>query len=382
MQGRVDGLLVMSPHADAAFSVRTLPHGVADGADQHARHAGQYATLYVDNYGGATAMMRHLFASGLRSIAFISGPDDNFDADERLRGFTTPSRARQAQRRTVLRGDFTEESGYRAGHRVCAKRRSRPRAIFAANDMMALGCLFALTEKGVRVPDDIALAGFDDIPIARFVTPPLTTVRVRIADLGRRAFERLVLQLDMPDAKSPPSRNSSCDLVVRASSGGNDHSTSRPTPAEARGARLTTETFLQKSILGRRVMQKAVTVAKETARMLSAPAGLPSRSARLSDWRKAPARPCAAMRRRRRDHREERATGSSAASPRRSEGSYTLAALPPGTYTVDAGRRRTQTVTLTVAQTAELDLGCTRRRRTVPRRRSKASPSPATRCRK
>ncbi len=107
----------------------------------------------------------------------------------------TRSRAIRGTRETILQGDFSEASGYRAGLDICA-RDEKPDAIFAANDMMALGCLFALTEHGLRVPDDIALAGFDDIPIARFVTPPLTTVRVRIADLGRRAFERLVALID------------------------------------------------------------------------------------------------------------------------------------------------------------------------------------------
>ena len=99
--------------------------------------------------------------------------------------------------------------------------------------MMAIGMLLAFNENGVRVPDDVALAGFDDIPISRFVNPPLTTVRVRIADLGRSALEQLVLQLDMPDANGPAEQKPSCDIVVRASCGGNDHSTTSPTSAQA-----------------------------------------------------------------------------------------------------------------------------------------------------
>ena len=95
----------------------------------------------------------------------------------------------------------------------------RPDAIFAANDMMALGCLFALTEHGLRVPDDIALAGFDDVPIALFASPPLTTVRVRIADLGRRAFERLVARIDGDPDEARINEQLACELVVRQSTG-------------------------------------------------------------------------------------------------------------------------------------------------------------------
>jgi len=187
--------------------------------------AGSYPAFAVDNYGGTAAMMRHLFASGRRRIAFISGPDNNFDADERLRGYRDAIAARKGASEIVLRGDFSESSGYRAGIEIC-EGKDRPDAIFAANDMMALGCLFALTERGVAVPDTIALAGFDDIPIARFVTPPLTTVRVRIADLGRRAFERLAELIADGDDGAKTTERLDCDLVVRQSSGKHDAATS------------------------------------------------------------------------------------------------------------------------------------------------------------
>jgi LacI family transcriptional regulator len=89
-----------------------------------------------------------------------------------------------------LHGDFTEESGYRAGI-LLAEMTERPDAVFVANDTMAIGCLLALAEKGVRVPLDMTVAGFDDIPVARLIRPSLTTVRTSIADLSRRALERL-----------------------------------------------------------------------------------------------------------------------------------------------------------------------------------------------
>ena len=215
LQGRVDGLLVMSPHADTRMLAANLPPTLPTVLMNTRVAGGDYAALSVDNYGGATAMMRHLAGSGYRHIAFISGPERNFDADERLRGYRDALAHMRDATETILPGDFSEASGYRAGLDICA-RRQRPDAIFAANDMMALGCLFALTEHGLRVPADIALAGFDDIPIARFVTPPLTTVRVRIADLGRLAFERLAGLIDSGSIV-PTAEQLDCELVVRQS---------------------------------------------------------------------------------------------------------------------------------------------------------------------
>ncbi len=84
--------------------------------------------------------------------------------------------------------------------------------------MMAVGCLYAFREAGLHVPRDIALAGFDDIPIARYITPTLSTVRVRIADLGRSALEHLAVLLENPADQSPPSVETlGCEIVVRES---------------------------------------------------------------------------------------------------------------------------------------------------------------------
>jgi LacI family transcriptional regulator len=218
LQGRVDGLLVMSPHADTRMLAANLPQALPIVLMNTRIASGSYAALSVDNHGGAAAMMRYLIDSGYRRIAFIGGPAQNFDAEERLRGYREALAAEPGAVEIVLPGDFSEASGYRAGLDLCA-RRERPDAIFAANDMMALGCLFALTEHGLRVPDDIALAGFDDVPIARFASPPLSTVRVRIAELGRLAFERLVAAIDGdPDATRIHERLA-CELVVRQSTG-------------------------------------------------------------------------------------------------------------------------------------------------------------------
>lgn len=219
MRGRVDGLLVLSPYADQpGFLTDNLPDGVPAVLVNTQLPEPAYPVLSVDNYGGATAMMEHLVEAGHRRIAFIGGPDDNFDARERLHGYRDAlARLLPGEQPWELPGDFDEASGYEAGRKIVASAR-RPDAVFAANDMMALGCLYAFNEAGVGVPADIALAGFDDIPLARFVHPTLTTMRVNIAELGGRAMTRLLQAIDSDAEKNLAPQTLAPELIVRQSS--------------------------------------------------------------------------------------------------------------------------------------------------------------------
>lgn len=195
MRGRVDGLLLMSPFAGTSdfISENLAPSMPVVLMNTQATDAGRVA-LCVDSYAGAREMVRHLVDRGCKRIAFITGPADNYDASERLRGYhDAVAELLPDARPWVLQGDFDEASGHRAGLSLLGAS-TRPDAVFAANDMMALGCLFALSQGGMRVPDDIVLAGFDDIPLARYVHPALTTMRVEIADLGARAIRALLDQ--------------------------------------------------------------------------------------------------------------------------------------------------------------------------------------------
>ena len=219
MRGRVDGLLVLSPYADRpGFLTDNLPSALpAVLINTHLPEA-TYPVLNIDNFGGAVAMTRHLLEAGHQHIAFIGGPEDNFDARERLRGFRSAVSEHDSAVTTLeLQGDFDEASGYEAGKRLLAVAQ-RPDAVFAANDMMALGCLYALNEAGVVVPDQVALAGFDDIPLARFVHPTLTTMRVNIAELGGLAVTRLLAVIESPEHQVPVPQTLVPELIVRASS--------------------------------------------------------------------------------------------------------------------------------------------------------------------
>lgn len=218
MRGRVDGVLLMSPFA---ASPAVASDAVAPGLPVvliNSQDAGEGSlSLGVANYEGARTMMAHLIEAGHRRIAFIAGPEDNFDAYQRLRGYQEAMKEIGAEP-WVLPGGFDEASGHHAG---CTLLKSGhvPDAVFAANDMMALGCLFAFLHEGLRVPDDVAVAGFDDIPLAGFVHPGLTTMRVDIGELGACAARMLLARLGYSDhvtnsTSLPP------QLVVRASSNG------------------------------------------------------------------------------------------------------------------------------------------------------------------
>lgn len=222
MRGRVDGLLVMSPFvADGKALADNLEPSMPAVLMNTSLADGAHAAIRVDNYNGARAMMRHLLEAGHRRVAFIAGPENNFDACERRRGYCDELAASLPDAEPwIMPGDFDEASGHRAGGDLLSASQ-RPDAVFAANDMMALGCLFAFSQAGVRVPQDIAIAGFDDIPLARYVHPPLTTMRVDIAELGGRAL-RTLLDGMSPDPERPATTNASLvpELIVRDSSVG------------------------------------------------------------------------------------------------------------------------------------------------------------------
>ncbi|WNL46291.1 LacI family DNA-binding transcriptional regulator [Dyella sp. BiH032] len=226
MQGRVDGLLVMSPHADAAFLRQNLPVGLPTVLMNTELERDDYPALSVDNAGGARMVVEHLIDAGYRRVAFIQGPAGNHDVAERERAYREVLAERLPGAEPVVQpGEFDEASGYRAGQRLAAMQ-PRPDAVFAANDMMAIGCMAAIREAGLRIPEDIAVAGFDDVPMARYVSPALTTAGVRIAELGKAALEQLAVQLDGSATDVPRAHvRIPAELVVRASSArtkGND----------------------------------------------------------------------------------------------------------------------------------------------------------------
>ena len=213
VRGMVDGLIVMSPDLDPSALLGELPPGIP-AVLLNAKVDGR-PSITIDNAGGARDVVRHLASLGHTHIAFIGGPAKNADAEQRRRGFRAGAKARGIQAIEIA-GDFTEDSGYEAGRAIAAMK-PRPTAVFAANDSMAIGALSAFRDARLHVPRQIALVGFDDIPIARFLDPPLTTVKVPIAELGRRGLQILV------GTDGHPARLET-SLVVRRSCGANKNS--------------------------------------------------------------------------------------------------------------------------------------------------------------
>jgi LacI family transcriptional regulator, galactose operon repressor len=214
MRGRVDGLLLMSPHVDAHLLADNLAHDLPIVLINTRVDGDAHPAFRVDNHAGAMTATRHLMARGRRRVAHIAGPADNFEAQERRRGYED---ALEGAEPIVLAGDFSEQSGADAGAAILAMD-PRPDAVFAANDMMAVGCLGAFEAAGLTVPGDIALAGFDDIPIARLLRPSLTTVRIGIADLGLQALQRLVSTLEQGGPAQGAAEVIEPELIVRDSS--------------------------------------------------------------------------------------------------------------------------------------------------------------------
>lgn len=221
MRGRVDGLIIMSPDLDARALVENLPDRLPLVLMNSTLEGDGFDSLRIENYQGASAVMRHLLARGHRRIAIIKGAPRNHDAAERLRGYRAALKRAGIERdpRWEIAGDFTDESGYRAVD-VLLQLDPRPTALFAANDAMAIGAMSALREAGIDVPGAMSVVGFDDIPVARYVTPALSSVRVPIGALGERATEMLLEAVVEKQRRVRRRETLPTELVVRDSCGG------------------------------------------------------------------------------------------------------------------------------------------------------------------
>lgn len=223
MHGRVDGLLVMSPHVDAGVLQQVLPAHVPAVLLGSARgEVPVQGHVTMDNFGGARLVTEHLVGLGHRRIVHLAGPAENADAQARQAGFRAAlDAAGLSESDAVVTGDFTEEGGGEAALRAL-DRADPPTALVAANDSMAIGAILALRERGVRVPEDVAVTGFDDLPIGRYFTPALTTVHVAIGQLGVRGTALLFRALETqngPAEAAPVPEIIPAQLVVRASCG-------------------------------------------------------------------------------------------------------------------------------------------------------------------
>ena len=189
---RVAGLVVIAPVASSGPALEHLPADVPlvtiDGDPERSS-----TLVTVDQEAGARAATQRLLDAGHRTVWHISGPSDWFDAAGRVRGWEQTLTEAGAEIPPLLTGDWSAASGYRNGQLLA--RLPDVTAVFTANDHIALGLLRALNEHGRRVPDDVSIIGFDDVPEAAYFTPPLTTVRPDFAAVATAALELLMAQV-------------------------------------------------------------------------------------------------------------------------------------------------------------------------------------------
>jgi DNA-binding LacI/PurR family transcriptional regulator len=202
----VAGVVVIAPQSAVSVAAghhRTAMVTAAAGADPHSG----IPAIGVDQVAGAALAVRHLLNLGHRTVWHVSGPPDWLEARRRIDGWRTALEQAGRHVPEPLVGDWSARSGYAAGVELApAAARGDVTAVFAANDQTALGLMRALREHGVRVPGDVSLVGFDDIPEAEFLWPPLTTVRQDFDEIGRRCVAALLRSVEAtrPDGSARP----------------------------------------------------------------------------------------------------------------------------------------------------------------------------------
>jgi DNA-binding LacI/PurR family transcriptional regulator len=193
----VDGVLVIAPIHIAQGTLDSLasevPLVALEGAPE-----GAFSVVGVDQVTGARMATQHLLALGHRTVWHVTGPLDWFEATGRLEGWRSVLMEAGVEIPPTLPGDWSAHSGYEAG--LLLARIPQVTAVFTANDQTALGVLRALAEHGRRVPEEISVVGFDDLPESGYFIPPLTTVRQDFAEVGRHGVGRL---LELISAQEP-----------------------------------------------------------------------------------------------------------------------------------------------------------------------------------
>jgi DNA-binding LacI/PurR family transcriptional regulator len=209
----VDGILVIAPHVEAADALLHAP-GDAPLVAVEAGPDDGVPVVAVDQFAGAASATQHLLDLGHETVWHIAGPPDFLESRQRLEGWRATLQAAGIEPPPPLTGDWSPRAGYDLGRRLSISRDVT--AVFVANDQMALGVLRAMHESGRRIPDEVSIVGFDDIPEARYFLPPLTTVRQDFDEVGTRSV-RLLLRILSDGEALPSAPRVEPELIVRDS---------------------------------------------------------------------------------------------------------------------------------------------------------------------
>jgi DNA-binding LacI/PurR family transcriptional regulator len=208
----VEALVLIASDFGAIEAIQDIELGVPLITAESSGRMGVHS-VSIDQFRGAELATTYLADLGHRTIVHLAGPPGSLDAAERERGWRSVLTGRGLEVREPVVGDWSPESGFEATQRLLDG--GAFTAVFSANDQMALGVLHALSDRGLRVPEQISVVGFDDIPEAAHFIPPLTTVRQDFAELGRRIVEALLEVLRGEDAGEPVRTEPT--LIVRKS---------------------------------------------------------------------------------------------------------------------------------------------------------------------
>jgi LacI family transcriptional regulator len=201
LQRRIDGLIVSSTGHDPFLAARLREAGIPVVIVDRPLPELDADVVLSDHHLGGQLAARHLIEQGHRVIAFIGGPLDSSPTIERLDGFQSVLQESGLHLHSVLESDFTTEGGYKAARRLL--RTLHPSAVFAGNDLIAIGALRYVREQNIRVPEKLSIIGFDGIELGRYVHPAITTIDQRIRELGEMAAATLIRVM----AKDPGSAN-------------------------------------------------------------------------------------------------------------------------------------------------------------------------------
>jgi LacI family transcriptional regulator len=219
--GRVDGVILMAPEGQNGL-IDTLRRSRRPIVLLNPpREAEEFVYFRINNFQGAFAIVDHLCGHGYRHIGMITGPRGNIDAEERLNGCREAHRQHDLSfpEAFIIPGDFSARSGYYGFMRLMSQM-EKPEAVFAANDMMAMGAYQAAKSLNLRIPQDVALVGFDDIFLSQLLTPRLTTVHVPIAELAGKAVRYLLQMINGEvDPALPYHEELAAGLVIGGSCG-------------------------------------------------------------------------------------------------------------------------------------------------------------------
>ncbi|HWK78129.1 LacI family DNA-binding transcriptional regulator [Microbacterium sp.] len=189
---QVSGIVALAPQVRVFNVLRGMAVGVPLVSLQTASGSDGF-TLSADQVAGARAVTEHLIDLGHTDILHLAGPQDWIEAESRMRGYLDALREADLPTFPPIRGDWTADFGHFAGSEL-ARRRDFT-AVFAANDLMAIGLMHGFRDAGIDVPREVSVVGFDDIPVAAHVWPPLTTVHQDFPELGRRAVGMLLAEI-------------------------------------------------------------------------------------------------------------------------------------------------------------------------------------------